>query len=153
LQVNQPTTGPGFVSNTANGTIVTGTGTQFTNTFQIGDSITIGGQTVVISAIISDNSITTAAITNGNSGAVYTLSGGNRFHVKGNGNVGVGAVSPTSRLDVSAAKGYSQFRLRTSYTPASSTDTNGNIGDFAWDDNYLYVKTTSGWKRTTLSTF
>jgi hypothetical protein len=67
--------------------------------------------------------------------------------------VGIGVATPTSRLDLSGAKGYSQFRLRTAYTPTSSADTNGNTGDFSWDDNYLYVKTTSGWKRTTLSTF
>lgn len=66
---------------------------------------------------------------------------------------GIGTTSPTSQLDVNAINGYAQLRLRTSYTPASSADANGNVGDFSWDDNYLYIKTSAGWKRSALSTF
>ena len=94
LQVTQPTTGVGTVSNLAGGTTVTGVGTQFTNTFKVGDTITIGGQTVAISAIASDTSMTTAAITNANTNVAYTLAGGDRFVVKGNGNVGIGTTNP-----------------------------------------------------------
>ena len=90
LQVTQRTTGAGTVTNTAGGTTVTGTNTQFTNTFKVGDTITIGGQTVAISAIASDTSMTTAAITNANTNAAYTLTGGSRFAVNGNGNVTIG---------------------------------------------------------------
>jgi len=61
--------------------------------------------------------------------------------------------APTSSVDIMGAAGYSQLRLRTSYTPTSSSDTNGNVGDFTWDGNYLYIKTTSGWKRSALTTF
>jgi hypothetical protein len=61
--------------------------------------------------------------------------------------------TPTSSLDITGATGYSQFRLRTSYTPTSTSDTNGNTGDFSWDDNYFYIKTSSGWKRSALTTF
>lgn len=39
------------------------------------------------------------------------------------------------------------------YTPTSSADTNGNIGDLAWDDNFIYQKVSTGWKRTALSSF
>ena len=42
---------------------------------------------------------------------------------------------------------------RTSYTPTSSKDRNGNVGDLSWDDNYIYIKTSAGWKRAALSTF
>ena len=121
LQVTQPTTGVGTVSNLAGGTTVTGTGTQFTNTFKVGDTITIGGQTVAISAIASDTSMTTAAITNANTNVAYTLTGGDRFVVKGNGNVGVGTVSPNSLLDIykvgsgSSSKGVT---IRDNVTPA-----------------------------------
>jgi hypothetical protein len=97
--------------------------------------------------------MTTTTISSADSNATYTLTGGSRFHVKGNGYVGVGTPAPASQLDIAAPVGYSQFRLRTSYTPTSSSDTNGNIGDFSWDDNYMYVKTSSGWKRTPLGTF
>lgn len=43
--------------------------------------------------------------------------------------------------------------VRATYTPTSSRDRNGNVGDFSWDDNYFYVKTSSGWKRAPLSSF
>lgn len=59
----------------------------------------------------------------------------------------------TSTLHVTGTNGYNQLRLATSYTPTSTSDTNGNIGDVAWDDSYWYVKTSAGWKRAALSTF
>ena len=68
-------------------------------------------------------------------------------------NVGIGTSSPTSTLHVEGLNGYSQFRLVTPYTPTGATDFNGLIGDTAWDDNFIYIKTTAGWKRTGLSTF
>jgi hypothetical protein len=39
------------------------------------------------------------------------------------------------------------------YTPISSSDTNGNVGNITRDDDYLYVKTVNGWKRTNLESF
>lgn len=39
------------------------------------------------------------------------------------------------------------------YTPSSSGDTYGSVGNVTIDDNYLYVKTNNGWKRTTLESF
>jgi len=89
FQVAQSATGVGTVSNAASGTTVTGVGTQFLNTFKVGDTITIVGQTVAISAIASNTSMTTAAITNANSGVAYTLVGGTRFSVLGSGKVGI----------------------------------------------------------------
>jgi hypothetical protein len=38
-------------------------------------------------------------------------------------------------------------------TPTSSSDIQGQVGDIATDDNYIYVKTSSGWKRSALSTW
>ncbi len=87
---------------------------------------------------------------------IGTTSPQQALHVNGNqvlnGMLGVNVTPPTSRLDVSWA-GYSQLRLRTSYTPTGTGDPNGNTGDIAWDVNYFYVKTGAGWKRTALSTF
>ncbi|HLP86575.1 MAG TPA: tail fiber domain-containing protein [Candidatus Paceibacterota bacterium] len=103
LQVSQSTTGVGTVSNSAGGTTVTGVGTQFLNTFKVGDTITINGETVTISAIASNTSMTTGAITNANSAVAYTLVGGDRFSVKGNGNVGIGTSTPSSPLEISYA--------------------------------------------------
>lgn len=39
------------------------------------------------------------------------------------------------------------------YTPSGTTDTQGEIGDITTDDNYIYVKTSVGWKRTALETW
>jgi len=69
------------------------------------------------------------------------------------GNVGVLTTSPTSATDITGANGYSQLRLRTTYTPTSTADALGNVGDVAHDANYIYIKTSGGWKRSALSTF
>ena len=77
----------------------------------------------------------------------------NRWWMKGGTGYLSNSSSPTSNVDVTGSNGYSQFRMRTTYTPSSSADTNGNTGDFSWDSNYIYVKTPSGWKRSALTTF
>jgi hypothetical protein len=69
------------------------------------------------------------------------------------GKVGIGTTGPTSSLDVDGSNGYSQLRLRTSYTPTSTSDPNGNVGDISWDDCYIYVKTSAGWKCACLHTW
>lgn len=62
-------------------------------------------------------------------------------------------IGATSSLDIIGDNGYNQLRLRKSYTPSSSADPLGNVGDFSWDENYIYIKTETGWKRTSLSNF
>ena len=148
FQIYQPTTGIGTV--TTSGTTITGTNTQFTNTFKVGDTIqltisspawssstaytigqavTNGGSTYLvttagtggtgptggssvtsstqfggagayfvyaiftISAIASDTSMTTTTLPTIASATAYTLTGGNRFNVYGNGNVVYGSTS------------------------------------------------------------
>jgi hypothetical protein len=54
---------------------------------------------------------------------------------------------------VNGSTGYNQLRLRTTFTPSSSSDASGNVGDISWDGDYIYVKTSSGWKRSALSTW
>jgi hypothetical protein len=39
------------------------------------------------------------------------------------------------------------------YTPSSSSDATGSEGNITRDDNYMYVKCKSGWKRSNLETF
>ncbi len=73
--------------------------------------------------------------------------------VESTGNVGIGTASPTSRLDINGLTGTDQLRIRTSYTPTGTGDANGNIGDVTWDDNFMYIKTSAGWKRSALSIF
>lgn len=40
-----------------------------------------------------------------------------------------------------------------SFTPSSSNDPTGNVGDETWDNNFRYIKTPEGWKRVPLATF
>jgi hypothetical protein len=68
-----------------------------------------------------------------------------------NANLGISLTGATSKIDISGVTGYNQLRLRKSFTPTSSGDTSGNIGDFSWDNNYVYVKTNTGWGRTQLN--
>jgi len=77
----------------------------------------------------------------------------NRWWMKGGTGYLSNTSSPTSTVDITGANGYSQFRMRTTYTPSSSADANGSTGDFSWDANYLYIKTPAGWKRTALTSF
>jgi len=65
------------------------------------------------------------------------------------GNVGIGTLSPTAKLDVSS----DVIRLRTSKTPASASAA-GNAGDIAWDSNYIYVcVATNTWTRAAINTW
>ena len=99
--VGQEPTGIGTV--TTNGTTtLAGTETNFTNIFKPGDTITVHGETVrTIASIASDTSLTvTSTFSTSASGLSYTLTGGIRLAVKGNGRVGIGTVSPAATLDV-----------------------------------------------------
>ena len=94
-------------------------------------------------------------ISSGNDFTVQTYDGSfhDRFNILNNGKVGIGISSPTARLDINGSTGYDQLRMRTSYTPTGTSDSNGNTGDIAWDDGYIYVKTSAGWKRAALSSW
>lgn len=45
------------------------------------------------------------------------------------------------------------LRVNVALTPTSSADVTGTIGDIARDENFIYVKTVAGWKRSALTTF
>lgn len=55
--------------------------------------------------------------------------------------------------DNQVIKVYGKLNLVSPLTPSSSADVTGTEGDIARDDNYIYVKTSTGWKRSALSTF
>ena len=68
------------------------------------------------------------------------------------GNVGISKSSPTEKLDVDGRGKFTQLNVSTS-TPSSTNDSSGSTGDISWDDNYVYIKTSTGWKRSVLTTF
>lgn len=106
FQVGQSTTGPGTVNTVSGSATVTGnsgsnTGTLFFNTFKVGDTITVNGETHTISAINSSTSLTTDTTwTNSNSYSPYSLVGGKIFSVLGNGNIGAGTTTPVTKFQI-----------------------------------------------------
>jgi len=44
-----------------------------------------------------------------------------------------------------------KFSFASTYLPAAAGDPSGSVGDIAYDNNYIYIKTASGWKRAVLS--
>jgi hypothetical protein len=59
----------------------------------------------------------------------------------------------TATVDLAGHDGSEQLRLRASYTPTSSADPKGETGAVSWDDGFIYIKTSTGWKRSALSEF
>lgn len=117
FQVNQQTTSVGTVS--TSGTTVTGSNTQFLNTFKVGDTITVSGETRTISAIASNTSMTTDTWTGTFTGQAYTLVGGSRFNVLGNGNIGIGTTAPERLLQINNSTGSAITRLSGSASGSS----------------------------------
>jgi hypothetical protein len=142
LTVAQGTAGVGTISVGAGNTTITGVGTQFLNTFAVGQTITSAGQPLTISAIASDTSMTIspaagAAI----SGQAYTLVGGTRFTVAGNGKVGIGANTflerdDDGRLALRNAGAAQAFRVYNTYT----NDSNYERGVFGWNASVLEIR-------------
>lgn len=77
----------------------------------------------------------------------------NRIQISNAGNVGINTGAPTAMFDINGTTGFDQLRLRQSFTPAGTADASGNVGDVSWDDDFMYIKTSTGWKRSTLTTF
>jgi hypothetical protein len=139
LQVAQSTVGVGTVTITGN-TTCTGTGTQFTNTFKVGDNIiiTATGETRAISVITSNTVMTIASATN-TVGSAYTLAGGTRFSVLGNGNVGIGTTAPDYKFDIRGADGSTIINVG-----GATNATIFQVGADASGDGFLYVKDSTG---------
>lgn len=76
-------------------------------------------------------------------------SGNERMRISADGKVGVGTAGPTSAMHVVGAA-MAQLRLETLGGPSNSQDAKGNIGDIAYDDNFMYIKTNNGWGRVPL---
>ena len=79
-----------------------------------------------------------------------------RMHISED--VGIGTTTPAAKLDVRGnvriAGDSNSLVIENPQVPANSSDSMGEKGRIAWDDNYLYVKTQAGpehvWKRAKL---
>lgn len=76
------------------------------------------------------------------------------FVVKGDGNIGIGAYDGlSSKLTIRSEYGYDQLQLKMDFTPSGTNDIRGQIGNLAWNDDFVFLRTRHGWKRTALVTF
>jgi hypothetical protein len=62
-------------------------------------------------------------------------------------------ITSEGQLVVTNADNTVGFGICGAFTPSSRWDPRGEPGDIAWDENYFYVKTSQGWKRSSLSTW
>lgn len=146
FQVNQSATGVGIVT-TAGTTALVGTGTQFTNTFKVGDTLTVSGETIRTIATITDNThlTVTVAFSTTASGLAYTLTAANRFAVLGSGQVGIGTLLPTSFLQLAAGTanaGTSPLKF-ISGTNLTTTE----AGAIEYNGTHLYFTASNGGTR------
>lgn len=70
--------------------------------------------------------------------------------VKGDGKIGIGTFNKLKATLTISGEPESQLCLNKSFTPSDKDD--APIGSFAWDEEYIYVKTKKGWKRSKLET-
>lgn len=64
-------------------------------------------------------------------------------------NVNAAVVSASAGIATSGT----WIKIGATSTPSSSADVSGTVGEIRRDDNYLYVKTLTGWKRSALATW
>jgi hypothetical protein len=143
--------GPGTVMASPNSSTLSGSGTDFQNTFAVGDTVTVGAEgTRTITSISSATSmqINPPWDSSGFSGLSYTTPVNTVFAARGNGNIGINNSIPTDLLDING----NNIRIRTAKTPAQGSVC--DTGEISWDANYMYVCTaTNVWKRASLTTY
>jgi hypothetical protein len=79
----------------------------------------------------------------------FNIDGSNKASINSDGDLGVGTTAQTSKVHVDGTA-MRQLRMGTAGGPSGNTDTSGAVGDMAYDDNYFYIKTASGWGRVQL---
>jgi hypothetical protein len=75
-----------------------------------------------------------------------TITTNTRFTIDSSGNVGIGTTGPTGKLDING----NDIRIQSSQSPSPTSA--GNVGEIAWDSQYIYVCTASNyWERVAIS--
>lgn len=54
---------------------------------------------------------------------------------------------------INALRNAVAYIVLNSKTPTATADTTGKLGDIVFDDDYIYIKTSAGWKQSALTTF
>jgi len=67
-----------------------------------------------------------------------------------NNNLGVGINNPLTKVHIVGTPGDAQLTLGTPFTP-SGGPVSVPVGTVAWDDDFIYIVTSVGWKKTALS--
>ena len=110
----------------------------------IGGYIATGTSTNFSESVIIGVSATSINGTNGQVN-INNLIFGNKYTQV----VGIGTTAPTSKMHVNGAP-MEQLRIEAIGGPSSSADPSGSIGDVAYDNDYFYIKTETGWGRVPL---
>jgi hypothetical protein len=79
---------------------------------------------------------------------LFTGGGPNGIKVNTLGNVAINSTTPTCIFDINGAT----MRIRNPSTIGATTSP-GNTGDIVWNDDYIYVRVSNGWKRANLNSW
>jgi hypothetical protein len=118
-------------------------------------SAILGGSGNTITYLSLTDDVSSSAIIGGSGNTVNSfesvLVGGHFNTVSGSRSVVLGGTGiNATAVDTAYVP---NFVITESYTPTSSADTSGEPGSITWDNNYLYYKDNTGWKRLSGSTF
>jgi hypothetical protein len=125
--------------------------TTSTGILTITPSSTFDG-TIEVTLIDNLNTASVDSIFIGSDSKALNATSSNEI-VLGTGAIGRGSNTATyGNSSITSSKVFGVLNIA-SYTPSATGDTAGIQGDITWDDSYVYVKTSAGWKRSALSTF
>jgi hypothetical protein len=125
--VGQQLNGYGSIQTLTGAIIITGVGTNFLTTFNVGDTIRFASNNYIISAITTDTSLTltTTASTTSSSSTYFVPGGGERFYIAGNGNVRTQSNSISGFTVVNQTGGTPVFNVDTKNLITSANNFSG----------------------------
>ncbi|MEL6658966.1 MAG: sialate O-acetylesterase [Bacteroidota bacterium] len=159
-------TGPGYTAiGTGTGESIVGGSFSWTMiSLNAGLNLTTANSTVIIgrdaaryqsnfsNLTSTENSLFLGALTKGTQGATNENVFGYAAEGRGSNTVQIGNSSVTD-VYFNGRLHAETYSFDSTFTPSGTGDSSGSTGDFAYDNDYFYVKTSTGWKRASLSTF